>query len=124
MLDGAARIKPLMEAVAQANQPAIAMTDHGNTFGAFEFASAAQSAGVKPIIGMEAYLTPGTHRTDKTRVRWGSPDQNDDDVSGSEPGSDAVLVQTHAWFEAAIPGWGWLALDPTNGQLVGDVPVI
>ncbi|HOA87513.1 MAG TPA: DNA polymerase III subunit alpha, partial [Microbacteriaceae bacterium] len=83
MLDGAARIKPLMEAVAQENQPAIAMTDHGNTFGAFEFASAAQSAGVKPIIGMEAYLTPGTHRTDKTRVRWGSPDQNDDDVSGS-----------------------------------------
>ena len=36
------------------------------------------------------------------------------------PGGDAVLVQTHAWFEAAIPGWGWLALDPTNGQLVGE----
>ena len=83
MLDGAARIKPLMEAVAQEGQPAIAMTDHGNTFGAFEFAAAAQAQGVKPIIGMEAYLTPGTHRTDKTRVRWGSPDQNDDDVSGS-----------------------------------------
>ncbi|HPT94959.1 MAG TPA: DNA polymerase III subunit alpha [Microbacteriaceae bacterium] len=83
MLDGAARIKPLMEAVAQEGQPAIAMTDHGNTFGAFEFASAAQAQGVKPIIGMEAYVTPGTHRTDRTRVRWGSPDQNDDDVSGS-----------------------------------------
>ncbi len=83
MLDGAARIKPLMEATAKEGMPAIAMTDHGNTFGAFEFASAAQAAGVKPIIGMEAYVTPGTHRSDKTRVRWGTPDQNDDDVSGS-----------------------------------------
>jgi transglutaminase-like putative cysteine protease len=44
----------------------------------------------------------------------------DDDSVGDAPGADAVLVQTHAWFEAAIPGWGWLALDPTNGQLVGE----
>ncbi len=37
------------------------------------------------------------------------------------PGADApVRVQTHAWFEAAIPGWGWLALDPTNQQAVGE----
>ncbi len=63
--------------------PAIAVTDHGNTFGAFEFYKAATEGGVKPIIGMEAYVTPGTHRADKARVRWGSPDQNDDDVSGS-----------------------------------------
>jgi transglutaminase-like putative cysteine protease len=44
----------------------------------------------------------------------------DDDAAGHDPGADAVTVQTHAWFEAAIPGWGWLALDPTNGQLVGE----
>lgn len=44
----------------------------------------------------------------------------DDDASGDDPGQDSVMVQTHAWFEAAIPGWGWLALDPTNGQLVGE----
>jgi DNA polymerase-3 subunit alpha len=83
MLDGAARIKPLIEEAAKQGMPAIAVTDHGNTFGAFEFFKTATEVGVKPIIGMEAYVTPGTHRADKARVRWGSPDQNDDDVSGS-----------------------------------------
>ncbi|MGO3146921.1 MAG: DNA polymerase III subunit alpha [Leucobacter sp.] len=81
MLDGAARVKPLVEAVAQQGMPAIAITDHGNTFGAFDFWSSANEAGVKPIIGIEAYVTPGTHRTDRTRVRWG--DGSRDDVSGA-----------------------------------------
>lgn len=83
MLDGAARIGPMVqEAVAQ-GMPAIAVTDHGNTFAAFEFYKAAKDAGIKPIVGIEAYVTPGTHRADKARVRWGSPEQSDDDVSGS-----------------------------------------
>lgn len=81
MLDGAARVKPLIEAVAAQEMPAIAVTDHGNTFGAFDFWQTARDGGVKPIIGIEAYLTPGTHRTDKTRVRWG--DGAGDDVSGA-----------------------------------------
>ena len=63
--------------------PAIAVTDHGNTFAAFEFYKTAKDAGIKPIIGIEAYVTPGTHRSDKARVRWGTPEQSDDDVSGS-----------------------------------------
>lgn len=42
-----------------------------------------------------------------------------DDSSGAEGTEDIVNVQTHAWFEAAIPGFGWLALDPTNQQAVG-----
>ncbi len=41
------------------------------------------------------------------------------DASGADVDGDEVYVQTHAWFEAAIPGWGWLALDPTNAQQVG-----
>ena len=81
MLDGAARVKPLVEAVAQQGMPAVAVTDHGNTFGAFDFWRSAKDAGVKPIIGIEAYLTPGTHRSDRTRVRWGSG--GGDDVSGA-----------------------------------------
>ena len=41
------------------------------------------------------------------------------DRSGADSGADELEVQTHAWFEAAVPGWGWLALDPTNAQQVG-----
>jgi DNA polymerase-3 subunit alpha len=81
MLDGAARIDELFETAAQMGMPALATTDHGYVFGAFEFWSKAKKYGVKPIIGVEAYLTPGTHRTDKTRVKFG--DGGRDDVSGS-----------------------------------------
>ncbi|MDT0157516.1 DNA polymerase III subunit alpha [Microbacterium sp. ARD32] len=83
MLDGAAKIAAMTQAAADYGMPAIAVTDHGNTFAAFEFYNAAKNAGVKPIIGLEAYVTPGTHRSDKSRVAWGSPDQKSDDVSGS-----------------------------------------
>ena len=81
MLDGAARIGDLMDEVARQGMPAVAMTDHGTMFGAYEFWKAATSRGVNPIIGLEAYLTPGTHRTDKTRVSFG--DGSGDDVSGA-----------------------------------------
>jgi DNA polymerase-3 subunit alpha len=81
MLDGAARVKPLVAAAAEQGMPAVAVTDHGNVFGAYDFWKSANDAGVKPIIGTEAYLTPGTHRSDKTRVRWGNG--GSDDVSGA-----------------------------------------
>ncbi|MGF3055032.1 DNA polymerase III subunit alpha [Microbacterium sp. YY-01] len=83
MLDGAARIGSLIQEAVKQDMPAVAVTDHGNTFAAFEFYRAAKDAGIKPIIGIEAYVTPGTHRSDKTRVRWGSAEQQRDDVSGS-----------------------------------------
>ncbi len=83
MLDGAARVGPLLDAAVQMEMPAIAVTDHGNMFGAYDFWKQAKERGIKPIIGTEAYVTPGTHRGDKTRVRWGTSDQSDDDVSGS-----------------------------------------
>ena len=81
MLDGAARVTPLIQAAAEQGMPAIAMTDHGNVFGAYDFWRTATKAGIKPIIGTEAYLTPGTARGDRTRIRWGNGGQ--DDVSGS-----------------------------------------
>ena len=79
MLDGAARVGDLVQEVARLEMPAIAMTDHGNVFGAFEFYKQATSAGVKPIIGIEAYVAPES-RFDKKRVQWASG--GDDDVSG------------------------------------------
>ncbi|GAA1180169.1 DNA polymerase III subunit alpha [Ornithinimicrobium humiphilum] len=80
MLDGAARIDDMFKTAAEFGMPAIATTDHGFIFGAYEFWKTAQRYDVKPIIGLEAYLTPGTHRTDKTRVKYG--DGGRDDVSG------------------------------------------
>ena len=61
--------------------PAIAMTDHGNVFGAYDFYKQAKAAGVKPIIGIEAYLTPNTSRFERKGVSW--DDGGDDDVSGA-----------------------------------------
>ena len=79
MLDGAARVGELVEEVARLEMPAIAMTDHGNVFGAFDFYKQATKAGVKPIIGIEAYVAPES-RHEKKRVQWA--DGGDDDVSG------------------------------------------
>jgi DNA polymerase-3 subunit alpha len=79
MLDGAAKISELVAEVARQGMPAIAMTDHGNVFGAFEFHKTAKAAGVKPIIGIEAYVAPES-RFDKRRVKWA--EGGEDDVSG------------------------------------------
>ncbi len=79
MLDGAARVGDLVAEVARQEMPAIAMTDHGNVFGAFDFYKQAKKAGVKPIIGIEAYVAPES-RFDKRRVKWA--DGGEDDVSG------------------------------------------
>ena len=60
MLDGAAKIKDYLTKVKELNQPAAAITDHGNLYGALEFVKVAEEIGVKPIIGYEAYITPGS----------------------------------------------------------------
>ena len=79
MLDGAARVGDLVAEVARQEMPAIAMTDHGNVFGAFDFYKQANKVGVKPIIGIEAYVAPES-RFEKKRVKWA--DGGEDDVSG------------------------------------------
>jgi DNA polymerase-3 subunit alpha len=81
MLDGAAKLGKLFERTAEMGMPALAMTDHGNVFGAHDFYRQARAAGVNPIIGMEAYVTPNTSRFERTRVRWANG--GEDDVSGS-----------------------------------------
>ena len=79
MLDGAARVEELVTEVANQGMPAIAITDHGNVFGAYDFYKKAKNAGVKPIIGIEAYVAPES-RFEKKRVKWA--DGGEDDVSG------------------------------------------
>ncbi len=80
MLDGAARVGDMFAEAARMGMPALAVTDHGNVFGAYDFHKAGIAAGVKPIIGMEAYVTPGTSRFERSRVRWATG--GEDDVSG------------------------------------------
>src|SRR3954453_3081328 len=80
MLDGAARVSDLFAGAERMGMPAVAMTDHGNLFGAYDFYKQAKKTSVKPIIGLEAYVTPKTHRSERKRVRWG--DGGGDDVSG------------------------------------------
>ncbi|MEX0427496.1 DNA polymerase III subunit alpha [Nocardioides sp. DS6] len=85
MLDGASLLDGLFRRTSELEMPAIAMTDHGNMHGAYDFWKKAKGHGVKPIIGIEAYLTPGTPRGERKRVRWGKGDQSEeggDDVSG------------------------------------------
>ena len=65
LLDGAARITDVVEAAAADDQPAIAITDHGNLYGVVDFVKAANNVGIKPIIGIEAYYTEGS--------RWDRP---------------------------------------------------
>ncbi len=61
LLDGAAKIKEMVQRAAELNMEALAITDHGNLFGVLEFYSEAKAAGIKPIIGMEAYIAPKDH---------------------------------------------------------------
>ncbi|MEY4989801.1 MAG: polymerase subunit alpha [Actinomycetota bacterium] len=91
MLDGAARVKKLIAKAVELGMPAIAMTDHGNTHGAYEFWKQAKAQGIKPIIGIEAYLAPGS-RLDKSKVRWA--DGGDDDVSGGGAYSHMTMWST------------------------------
>jgi DNA polymerase-3 subunit alpha len=62
LLDGAARLEKLVQRAKDLHFPAIALTDHGNLFGAIDFYLAAQKAGVKPILGCELYVAPGSRK--------------------------------------------------------------
>jgi len=73
LLDGANKVRELMPLVAKLGMPAVAMTDHGNMFGAVDFFHAAEAAGVKPLIGCEVYVAPRS-RFDKTSARADDPE--------------------------------------------------
>ena len=95
MLDGAAKITPMLSEAQRLEMPAIGMTDHGNMFGASEFYNAATKVGIKPIIGVEAYVAPAS-RFDTRRILWGDPGQKSDDVSGSGSYTHLTMVAENA----------------------------
>src|SRR5215210_5300969 len=95
MLDGAAKVKPMLAEAQRLQMPAIGMTDHGNMFGASEFYNSATAVGIKPIIGVEAYIAPAS-RFDTRRVLWGDPGQKSDDVSGSGSYTHMTMVAADA----------------------------
>jgi DNA polymerase-3 subunit alpha len=93
LLDGAARVAPMMDEAVRLGMPAIAMTDHGNLLGAYDFVKAARAAGIKPIVGMEAYGMPGKgSRTNKAPVLFGQG--GPDDVSAKGAYTHMTLLAT------------------------------
>ncbi len=109
MLDGAARIGDLLTECQHNGMPAIAMTDHGNVHGAYDFYQRATRAGIKPVIGMEAYLAPG-HRGDRRPVRWGTQAQAGDDVGGAGAYTHLTLLAEtteglHNLFRLSSRAW-------------------
>jgi len=108
MLDGAARLGALTQRAAELGMPAVAMTDHGNVFGAYEFYKSAQAAGVKPIIGIEAYFTPNISRFEKKGVNF--YDGGPDDVSARGAYTHMTLLSEstegmHNLFRLSTGSW-------------------
>ncbi len=66
LLDGAIRIKDLVNTVKEKGMSAVAVTDHGNMFGALDFYRKAKDAGLKPILGTETYVAGAKGRSDRT----------------------------------------------------------
>ena len=93
VLDGCAKVPVLIDRVKELGMPAIAMTDHGNMCGAIDFYQAAQKAGVKPIIGMEAYyINDHTLKDDiKELIKSLREKEKSDDIDGIE--SDPSMLK-------------------------------
>ncbi|MEV5322789.1 DNA polymerase III subunit alpha [Nonomuraea sp. NPDC052634] len=123
MLDGAAKVGMLMEEVARLGMPAVAMSDHGNVHGAYEFFQTARKTGVKPIIGIEAYVAPASrhHRkpvyfSDDLSLRRSDDDTGEGgDVSGrglythmtmwaadAQGLRNLFRLQSRAWLEGHV----------------------
>jgi len=92
LLDGANKLGPLIEHAKTSGMEALAITDHGNMFGAVEFYQKAVAAGIKPIIGCEAYLAPGK-RSDRSQT------PRSDDFDGGGNFHLIVLAQNRAGYK-------------------------
>lgn len=103
MLDGAAKISPLVSRAAELGMPAVAMSDHGNMFGAYEFFKAAKKTDVKPILGIEAYVAPDS-RFVKKPILWGEPHQkktNEETGEGGDVSASGSYLHKTMWAKDA-----------------------
>jgi DNA polymerase-3 subunit alpha len=103
MLDGAAKISPLVSKAAELGMPAVAMSDHGNMFGSYEFWKAAKGSDIKPIIGIEAYVAPES-RFVKKPILWGEPHQkktNEQTGEGGDVSASGSYLHKTMWAKNA-----------------------
>lgn len=124
MLDGAQRLKPMFEEVARQEMPAIAMSDHGNMFGAYEFQQVAKGfQGVKPIIGIEAYVAPSSRRARKQEF-WGPGGVRamSDDGEGSKDVSGGGRFTHMTMWAQNVKGLQNLFLLSTEASYTGQFP--
>jgi DNA polymerase-3 subunit alpha len=91
LLDGALRLKDLFAKAKEFNMPAVAMTDHGNMFGAIDFYKQAIKSGIKPILGSEVYFTPGS-RFDRRPPKNSKVISSQDEVEGKHQIHHLVLL--------------------------------
>src|ERR1041385_2846192 len=95
MLDGAARVKEVVAAAAADGQPAIGITDHGNMYGVLDFYRACHDQGVKPVIGMEAYMAKDS-RDERPVIRGRVNDTGGDGDGGVKAYYHLTLLAENA----------------------------
>ncbi|MGW4784952.1 DNA polymerase III subunit alpha [Streptomyces sp. NPDC004230] len=124
MLDGAQKLKPMFAEVARQGMPAVAMSDHGNMFGAYEFQSVARGFdGIKPIIGIEAYVAPSSRRNRKQEF-WGPGGQRamSDDGEGSKDVSGGGRFTHMTMWARNVRGLKNLFYMSTEASYTGQFP--
>ncbi|MGE5344311.1 MAG: PHP domain-containing protein, partial [Acidithiobacillales bacterium] len=123
LLDGANRVRDLIHQVKALGMDAVAVTDHGNMFGAYELQTAALDAGVKPILGVEAYVAPGS-RLDREAVRTFDGEGNNYHLTLLVETPEGYRNLTRLVSEAFLTGFyyrprmDWELLERYHGGLV------
>ncbi|MCX5096699.1 DNA polymerase III subunit alpha [Streptomyces sp. NBC_00365] len=124
MLDGAQKLKPMFAEVERQGMPAVAMSDHGNMFGAYEFHQVSKGVdGVKPIIGIEAYVAPSSRRNRKQEF-WGPGGQRamSDDGEGSKDVSGGGRFTHMTMWAQNVQGLKNLFYLSTEASYTGQFP--
>ncbi|WP_217246908.1 DNA polymerase III subunit alpha [Streptomyces sp. AC602_WCS936] len=124
MLDGAQKLKPMFAEVDRQGMPAVAMSDHGNMFGAYEFQQVAKGFGsVRPIIGIEAYVAPSSRRNRRQEF-WGPGGQRavSDDGEGSKDVSGGGRFTHMTMWATGAQGLRNLFYMSTEASYTGQFP--